>query len=167
YNEGVAGADTGAVDTVTISLVNPTSLTVFSQSKGLLSNNGLLSVSFPEKVLGNAYYIKVNHRNLLETWSATPIEFSTTTLYDFTDGANKAYGDNQTEVEPGVWAIYSGELNADGFIDTFDSVIWETFNIGFSFGYFPADLNGDGYVDTFDSPFLEQNNLNFVSALRP
>ncbi|MFM9052369.1 MAG: hypothetical protein ACKOKF_08645, partial [Bacteroidota bacterium] len=156
------------VDTVRLLLADSANPSIIIDSaKAVLDVFGTAGFQFRGVHVGRSYYLIFRTMNTIETWSSEPILLNTQTTYDFTDGANKAYGDNQTEVEPGVWAIYSGELNADGFIDPFDAVIWEALNIGFSFGYFPADLNGDGYVDTFDSPFLEQNNLNFVSALRP
>ena len=37
-----------------------------------------------------------------------------------TIATNNAFGDNQVQVEPGVFAIYSGDINQDGFISTED-----------------------------------------------
>jgi hypothetical protein len=80
---------------------------------------------------------------------------------------NNAYGDNQVEVEPGVFAIYSGDMNQDGFIDPFDYVILEADNLSFATGYVVSDLNGDGFVDPFDYSIFELNNLNFVGTVTP
>lgn len=84
-----------------------------------------------------------------------------------TSAPNNAYGDNQLEVEPGVFAIYSGDMNQDGYIDPFDYAILEADNLSFATGYVVSDLNGDGYVDPFDYSIFELNNLNFVSSIRP
>jgi len=80
---------------------------------------------------------------------------------------NNAYADNQVEVEPGIFAIFSGDLNQDGYIDPFDYTVLEVDNLAFAYGYVVSDLNGDGYVDPYDYVIFEKNNLNFVSSIRP
>ncbi|MBL7772952.1 MAG: hypothetical protein JNM95_08830 [Chitinophagaceae bacterium] len=70
--------------------------------------------------------------------------------YDFSTSANQAFGSNQKDVEPGVWAIYSGDINQDGAIDVFDYLLQDTDIIASVSGYLPFDLNGDGSVDAFD-----------------
>ena len=80
---------------------------------------------------------------------------------------NNAYADNQVEVEPGVFAIYSGDINQDGFIDPFDYSILQSDVLSFAFGYVDSDLNGDGYVDPFDYAIYQKNSLEFVSSIRP
>lgn len=80
---------------------------------------------------------------------------------------NNAYADNQAEVESGVFAIYSGDLNQDGYIDPFDYTILESDNLSFAYGYVVSDLNGDGFVDPYDYVIFEKNNLNFVSSIHP
>jgi hypothetical protein len=80
---------------------------------------------------------------------------------------NNAYADNQVEVEPGIFAIFSGDLNQDGYIDPFDYTILEVDNLAFAYGYIVSDLNGDGFVDPYDYVIFEKNNLNFVSSIRP
>ena len=80
---------------------------------------------------------------------------------------NNAYADNQAEVEPGVFAMFSGDLNQDGYIDPFDYTILEVDNLAFAYGYVVSDLNGDGFVDPYDYVIFEKNNLNFVSLIRP
>jgi len=80
---------------------------------------------------------------------------------------NNAYADNQAEVEPGVFAIFSGDINQDGYIDPFDYSILQADILNFSFGYVDADLNGDGYVDPYDYSIYQKNSLNFVSTIHP
>ncbi len=80
---------------------------------------------------------------------------------------NNAYGDNQKQVEPGVWAIYSGDINQDGVIDIFDQVVLDNDLSIFAFGYVLSDLNGDSIVDIFDQVILDNNLANFVAALTP
>lgn len=80
---------------------------------------------------------------------------------------NNAYGDNQKEVEPGVFAIYSGDINQDGVVDIFDVIDMDNDVINFAAGYVTTDLNGDGVVDIFDIIILDNNVINFVAAITP
>ena len=92
---------------------------------------------------------------------------SAITNYDFTTAANKAYGSNQIEMEPGIWALFSGDLNTDDNIDLLDLSPLEADINNFSFGHFATDINGDGNVDLLDNPLLEQNINNFVFSIHP
>lgn len=80
---------------------------------------------------------------------------------------NAAYGDNQVEVETGVWAIYSGDIDQDGFIDILDYLLLDAEIQAGSSGYLPTDLNGDGFVDIFDYLILDLNIQKGVSVARP
>ncbi|HNB82644.1 MAG TPA: hypothetical protein PLP14_11120, partial [Chitinophagaceae bacterium] len=130
----------------------------------LLHTDGTAVVDFPA-VFGS-YYIAVRHRNAMETWSANPVNVSTG-YYDFSSAASQAYGDNQIQMEPGLWAFYVGDLNLDNNADLIDEGILEAAQDAFAFGYEPSDLNGDGNVDLLDSPILELNVANFVFSARP
>ena len=80
---------------------------------------------------------------------------------------NAAYGDNQVEVETGVWAIYSGDIDQDGFIDILDFLLLDAEMQAGEFGYRPTDLNGDGFVDILDFLVLDINMQKGVSIVRP
>jgi hypothetical protein len=92
---------------------------------------------------------------------------TSTTSYDFTTAASKAFGDNMIEVETGVFAMYSGDINQDEFVDPFDYPSFEFDNVTFATGYLNTDLNGDGFIDPFDYPVFELNNVNFVMSAHP
>lgn len=82
--------------------------------------------------------------------------------------SNKAYGDNMKEVEPGVFAIYSGDVNQDGYIATDDVTNVDNSNlVGASGNYLVNDLNGDTYVGTDDVTLCDNNNLMGISIQRP
>jgi hypothetical protein len=110
----------------------------------------------------------IKHRNTLETWSANPISMSSDSLYDFTTAATQAYGSNMIQVGNGVYALYTGDLNQDGFIDAFDypALDADTFN-GLASLYVATDLNGDGFVDSFDFPVFDVNSQSNVSIVTP
>ena len=92
---------------------------------------------------------------------------SASTSYDFSTADTQAYGSNMIEVENGVWAIYSGDINQDEFVDSFDFPSYDFDNLNFSSGYLATDMNGDGFVDSFDFPIYDSNNINFVSSAHP
>lgn len=80
---------------------------------------------------------------------------------------NNAYGDNQKEVEPGVFAIYSGDVNQDGFIDILDQGSVDNDLLNFAAGYVLTDLNGDSFVDILDQSILDNNLFNFIGVISP
>ncbi|MBS1733212.1 MAG: hypothetical protein JST02_07945, partial [Bacteroidetes bacterium] len=83
----------------------------------------------------------------------------------FTSAASKAYGDNMVEVEPGVWAFYTGDINQDGGIDGQDMNYIDNDN-GF-FGYNDADINGDGGTDGQDMNFIDNNSQLGIFYAQP
>lgn len=167
FYQGVPGATISVVDTVTVLLMNPANRTIVESSEGILSTTGYLTVAFSEKTLNGAYYLGIRHRNSIETWSSSPLSFQSLSSYDFTTSSASATGNNLTQVQSGIWAVYTGDMNQDGYIDMFDYSIFETDNIQFAYGYYTTDLNGDGFVDTFDFPIFELNNFSFVYSIQP
>ncbi|MFM8431714.1 MAG: hypothetical protein ACKOA1_02860, partial [Bacteroidota bacterium] len=168
-NQGEATAIGTETDTLIIELresLDPDN-NILETKTALLMTDGSASVHFDSVATGVSCWIVLNHRMSIETWSTEPVLMYATTSYDFSNDAAQTFGGNQIEMEPGVFAVYSGDLNQDGFIDTFDNPILEADNFNFAQGYVSSDLNGDGFVDTFDSPVLEQNNFNFVMFIRP
>jgi uncharacterized repeat protein (TIGR03803 family) len=164
-NQGVTtnSSITDSIEVEARSVIFPT--LVMASATCVLNTNGTTSCSFPN--LNGTYYLVVKHRNSIETWSANPVNFSGNLAYDFTTAANKAYGNNQVEVENGVWAIYSGDINQDQNVDLLDLDIAQLDINSYLFGYHASDINGDGNVDLLDMPVLEENVNNFVIAVYP
>jgi hypothetical protein len=72
-------------DTVTISFVNiDLNTTPVFERKALLQTNGWSTTNLPTALFGHSYYLKINHRNSIETWSKFPIPISTANRYDLT-----------------------------------------------------------------------------------
>ncbi|HPI54596.1 MAG TPA: LamG domain-containing protein, partial [Chitinophagaceae bacterium] len=116
FNQGVGGATMTDVDSVTIELHQSSApYNVLYSFTGKLQTNGMINASFPNEVMGQSYYIIIKHRNSIETWSTSSITLQGNTYYDFSTAATQAYGNNQIEVEPGIFALYSGDINQDGF----------------------------------------------------
>lgn len=137
----------------------------------LVLRNGIINARFPSSLSGKNCYLVVKHRNSIETWSANPITIpvamAPTLFYDFTSAANMAYGSNQVEIQPGIFALYSGELNSDENIDLLDFGLLETDIDAFSSGYLSTDINGDGNVDLLDASPVEMNLNNFIFSSHP
>lgn len=167
-NQGVPGALTGLVDTVSIELRAPyPPYAVVETYQGVINSTGQMNCQFSGSVIGQSYYIVVRHRNHLETWSDSAVLLSQNSTYDFSTMAGKAYGNNQVELEPNIFAFYCGDINQDGVIDGLDYNDWETDNNNFSAGYLATDLNGDGIADGLDFIYWEQNNNGFVGVMMP
>ena len=165
--------DNSVTDTILVDLhsaLAPYGLVLSQQA--ILHTNGNAVCTFNyvngNYYLADSYYVAIRHRNGLTTWSANPIAFNSTNVdYDFTTSSGQAYGDNMLEVEPGIWAIFTGELNKDENIDLLDLSIIESDVTNFENGYFATDLNGDGNVDLLDIPFVESNVFNFIYSTQP
>jgi hypothetical protein len=91
---------------------------------------------------------------------------TTSTTYDFTNAANKAYGSNQIEVELGIFAIYSGDISdattfivgvQDGLIESQDYGDMENAVFVTLMGYVTEDITGDGIVESADYSVMENN----------
>jgi hypothetical protein len=165
-NGGITAPVT-ACDSIDVELRDSTLPNIIVASgKTLLNQDGSFSYSFPS--LNGNYYLVIKHRCALQTWSASPILFSGTSVqYDFTTAANKAYGDNMIEIEAGKWAFYSGDVVVDENMDLLDLGMIESDISAFSYGYLVTDINGDGNVDLLDSPILEGNISNFIYSIHP
>lgn len=83
FNNGLS-TNPLACDSITIELHNTTSPYATAHTiNGLLLTNGTCQVTFPGSALGNSYYIVVNHRNTIETWSKLPVLMNSSTSYTF------------------------------------------------------------------------------------
>jgi hypothetical protein len=157
---------------------------LIASQTGLIKTDGTVNVKFRSPVVaGTSYWIRITHRNVLEIWSAAPVNFAATTSlspYDFTTNFTQAYSvDGYTtlpmrQMADGSWAFLSGDMGSltgegiqDGNIDTYDFNYWEARNAVFDYGYFVGDLNGDVNVDSYDFNYWDLNNAEFKYVQRP
>ena len=135
-----------------------------------LSSSGTGTFTFSNISNGVPYFIQLKHRNSLETWSDSARSFVNNSLaYDFSTSASKAFGNNMIKVrpEPVRYAIYSGDVYQDGFIDLSDiSLVYNDASI-FATGYLPTDINGDDIIDLSDLVITYNNSSNFVERKIP
>ena len=122
---------------------------------------------FENAVVGRSYYIVINHRNSIETWSANPVTITEdSTVYDFTTSLSKAYGNNMILVG-GLASIYSGDVNQNGVVDGADAAIVDNDDYNFVTGYVNSDVTGDSVVDASDAALVDNNSYNFISKVTP
>ncbi len=138
------------------------------EQSSILSTDGIVKTVFPISVIGNSFFVVIRHRNSIETWSDYPILFNmNNNFYDFSSSQTNAFGDNLVFMDNGIYAIYSGDINQDGFIDGNDFVQIDNENAKFLNGFLNTDLNGDGFVDGNDFIQIDNNNSNFIGAIVP
>ncbi|MBK6444630.1 MAG: IPT/TIG domain-containing protein [Bacteroidetes bacterium] len=156
-------------DTLTVELalaVAPYTI-LYSDTK-TISTLGNGAFSFPSAAVGSSYYIVVKHRNGLECWSGAPLLCNTSVMtYDFSSLQSKAYGGNIHALGDGFFAIWSGDVNQDGFIESSDYSSVENSSQIFLFGYVNDDLTGDGIVESADYSLIENNSQLFLIVARP
>jgi PKD repeat protein len=117
--------------------------------------------------LNGSYYIVIQHRNSIESWSACPVSFESTSItYDFTTEASQVFGSNQKQIQ-GNYCLYSGDINQDGIVDSGDIIQLENMVPAFVSGYLPEDLNGDGLLDSGDMLLLDNNSRLFIGRIIP
>ncbi len=89
--------------------------------------------------------------------------------YDFTSAANKAYGNNQAQVDssPIKFGIYSGDVNQDGNEDAIDLGLIDNDAYNYVTGYVATDLTGNNFTDALDLAIADNNVYNFVSKITP
>jgi endonuclease G len=164
-NQGI-GNDGNIVDDITVELHDPTTFSLVASASALLHTNGIATFSFPNR--SGYCYLVVRYRNGVATWSALPVLLGNgLTIYDFSNNQNKSYGNNLQSIAPGVWGIYSGDVNQDENIDLLDLAEAEFDVAQFNAGYLHTDINGDGNVDLLDVPLIENNSNQFIYAAHP
>ena len=169
------GSGPNDVDTVVISAMNSSApYAQVDQQKGILKTNGDVSVNFSSAVVsGQFYYIKVDHRNTLTTWSKLPVQFSANTTYDFTTSSSQALDDGFSlsmklvGTSPDRWAFFNGDVSGDGGVDSQDMTLEENNSNSGIYGYYPTDLNGDGGSDSLDMTVIELNGNTGVFEVNP
>ena len=165
-NQGVGSSSTD-VDTVTVELHDATTFATVATATATLHTDGTATATYGTAPTGS-FFIVIKHRNSVQTWSSTPQTVGSTALtYDFTTAANKAYGDNMVEVETGVYAMYTGDIDQDGNVNNVDYSLWETDANNLEFGYFATDLDGDGNVNNVDYSIWESTANALIYSVVP
>lgn len=128
----------------------------------LINPDGTTPIGF-NNVSTGSYYITVRHRNHIGFRTQNPIILgSISPMLDFTNNSIPLYGTTPLlALSTSISAMNGGDANADGSIDAFDTINWESQNGLFDDYHNHADYNLDGSVDAFDSIIWELNNGKF------
>jgi len=157
-------------DTVRAYLMNITSpFGVVDSSVSTIDSVNFLALFEFKNAQSGTYYLKIKHRNSIETWSKSGgIPFTRYTLmnYDFTSAQSQAYGNNMALINS-LWCIHTGDINQDGTIDISDASLIDNDAFNFISGYVPTDINGDSIVDIGDGVYSDNNSFNFISKITP
>lgn len=154
YAQGayVGSGEMAAEQTVTVTA--HVSNGIVETQTATLATDGTCSVEFEAEGI---FYLGVRTQNTLQVFTSGTVTLNGTAVnYDFTTAAEQAYGDNQVEVESGVFALYSGDIDSTGTIDTLDYDAWESAYNAYVEGG-ECDLNSDGLVDGADYVIYEAN----------
>lgn len=162
--ESIVEIPTNVVDWILVearvgipSIVGDAGTTVIETQAGLLLSNGSIvgidgttPLRFINLEEGNPYYFSLRHRNHLDLLTAVPLIANEQMQYDFTTGIDQAFGAEQQKFgSDGQAVMISGDINADGLIQTTDYDVWFA-NKATVNTYHPADLNLDNVIQTTD-----------------
>jgi len=134
----------------------------FLDTGGALTDlDGVSPVHF-ENVPPGQYYLLIEHRNHLPVMSRIPLTVGEQPVfYDFTSADKHAFGfQPQAIVAPNIFAMRTGDADANGAIDIRDKNLYWRVQKNHSVNYAnSADFNLDGVVDERDiRGFWRKNN---------
>ena len=146
------------------------SILVYTASSVNLDVNGNALIGGSAVIPGNlnaSYFITIKHRNSIETTSAFPVSFAGSTISYSFDAPSKAFASNLKPMPGGVYAIFGGDVNQDGFVDSSDMISVDNDVRFFATGYISTDVNGDGLIDSTDMILIDYNSKDFVGSILP
>ncbi|MEO8664441.1 MAG: hypothetical protein ABI462_03005 [Ignavibacteria bacterium] len=115
------------------------------------------------------YYLVINHRNSVLSWSNIAMTSGDTLIYDFTTAVSKTFGSNAILVH-GAASFYSGDVDSthDGCVNLTDVILVKNGVTSFVTGsYVLTDLNWDGSVNLPDLVIAANNNTSFICKKQP
>jgi hypothetical protein len=159
-------ANTADVISVSLASATPPYSIEYTFNDIELGTDGTFSFNLPAGSVF-PYFIVINHRNSIETWSAIPHSFyDNVNFIDFTESNSIAFGNNLIQVG-NVWTLFAGDVNQDGIVDADDMISIDNQSQVFGVGYLPEDINGDGLIDSSDLIMVDNNSSTFVSMIKP
>jgi len=168
--DGAANPVFGAniADQVTIELHSSSNFSniLFTREGAQLGTIGTVSFNVPGNFSGS-YYLAIRHRSGIVTVSANPVSFNTPAVNYSFNQLTKAYGNNLAQTLDGHFALFGGDVNQDGIVDTDDMTPVDNEAAEYQNGYRNPDTNGDGVIDTADMTLVDNNAANYVSAVFP
>jgi hypothetical protein len=166
-NQGVS-IDPLECDTIIVNLYDPMSTsTIVESDTVVLATDGTAQANFSAAIAGNSYYVAIQHRSAVLTYSALPITFTSSTAYDFTSSISQAAFDNQQDNGDLTFSLFNGDLDFSGSVDALDFLLLDPEIQNGSGGYLNMDLDGSGGVDALDFLILDPNIQNGIGVAQP
>jgi hypothetical protein len=156
-------------DHITVELHDATtySTIIYTVSEIELNQDGTATIPIPSGYTAS-YYVTVKQRNHIETVSSAPISFAVSpSIYSFTSSVSQAYANNQKLLSSGVYGIFAGDLNQDGFVNLLDLSSVNSAALNLLKGYSTADINGDGAINLLDLSSVNSSALNLITKKNP
>lgn len=147
----------GTVDWVTMTVYRADG-TLAARESALLRQDGWImdidgSLGITVDVEPGEYSLMIGHRNHLSLRTQIQQYLSPTNgaVWDFTANPQQFINNSALiQLENGMWAARSGDINMDGLVNTRDYVKWYQSYLANQSGYLAADLNADGLVNITD-----------------
>lgn len=165
----ISNLGAGSCDTLFLKLAKNTApYSILFSDTAIIDTSGNAGFEFPSSINGNSYYLVVQHRNSLETWSSSPVLMNSGTInYDFTMSSGSAYGNNLCNLGDGRFAIWTGDIDRNNLIDISDINLMHTKNPLLLHGYYVGDLTGDQFTESADYSLLENNVPLMLQVAKP
>ncbi|MBP9924018.1 MAG: hypothetical protein KBF92_09320, partial [Bacteroidia bacterium] len=156
-------------DTVIVKLaISVSPYTVLYSDTTFITVSGDIEALFPPAILNSEFYIIVEHRNSIQTWSSNSILIDQNNIiYDFTNSIGKAFGNNLADNGDGTFSLLSGDVNKDGVINDIDYLLLENGLLNLTENYTVLDLTGDNLIESSDFSLIENNIQNNISIQKP
>ena len=144
------------------SIAGESNTTIIERQAALLMSDGQILSTENELPSFNLtgydeFSILIRHRNHLDICSSEKFKAADLITYDFTENKEKALGTNQqTEMNNGQAAMFAGDFNQDGIIQTTDFDVWKKDPAKLNV-YSNHDANLDGTVQTTDFDWWVKN----------
>lgn len=159
----------GIADNITVELHDATNYAnvIYSIPNVPLSTTGLASIANIPTIYNGSYYITLKHRNSLETTTATAVSFANNAVNQSFGTPANVFGGNLQLMIDNVYAIFTGDVNHDGAVDSNDMIPVDNGSTNYLYGYYDTDVNGDGAVDSNDMVKIDNNNANYIGSAHP
>jgi len=135
---------------------NPGTIMIEAKAGLLLSDGSIVdpetfgSLIFENPVFGQSYHFIVRHRNHLDVMTSVKLTIGQNVSYDFTTSGAQTLGTEQTrQLSNGKYAMFAGDFNKDGVIQTTDFDRWYLNPAALS-QYINVDANLDGISQISD-----------------